>query len=319
MILHHFRLAGEDTMNEVTVLGLGSMGSTIAKLFIEQGRQVTVWNRSPQRADTLVQLGATLAENAEAAVRASRLLVMCVYDYAAADSILQTPGVASSMADRVLVQLTTGSPADARAMLLWATRHGADYLDGAIQAAPSQMGQPDTPVLLSGNEAIYRGVETLLKDLAGNVVYLGERIEAAATMDLATLSYVYGATAGFLHGARLAESQGLDVAQYGRIVNQISPSFGAFFQHEGAVIESGDFAITESPMRISIEATQRILRSSRDAGLNIEIPGLIASLFERADTAGLGDQELAALIKVLREDQEPSEMHHTRQSRASIN
>lgn len=54
-------------------------------------------------------------------------------------------------------------------------------------------------------------------------------------------------------------------------------------------------------MHISIEATQRILRSSRDAGLNIEIPALIANLFARADAAGLGDQEMAALIKVLRD------------------
>jgi 3-hydroxyisobutyrate dehydrogenase-like beta-hydroxyacid dehydrogenase len=131
-------------------------------------------------------------------------------------------------------------------------------------------------------------------------VYLGDSIEAAATMDLATLSYVYGAMTGFLHGARIAESEGLDVSQYGRIVNEISPSFGAFFQHEGSVIQSGDFTITESPLRISVEATQRILEASKAAGINTEFPAFVADLLKRADAAGLGDQELASLIKVLR-------------------
>ena len=46
---------------------------------------------------------------------------------------------------------------------------------------------------------------------------------------------------------RIAESVDISVATFGKIVEQISPTFGAFFKHEAAVIESGDFAITESP------------------------------------------------------------------------
>ena len=287
-------------MNEVTVIGLGAMGVTLARLLLRGGRRVTVWNRSADKAATLVTEGATLAPSAEAAIRSSRLVVMCVYDYAAARSIWALPGVAQAIDGRVLVHLSTGSPEDARNALAWATQHGARYLDGAIQAAPSQMGQDNTPLLLSGDAATHAEVADVLKVLAGNIVYLGEAIDAAATMDMATLSYVYGAFTGFVHGARLAESQGLDVARFGRIVHAISPSFGAFFQHEAAVIGSGDFRITESPLRISIEATQRILDTSRAAGINTEVPALFTDLLQRAGRAGLENEELAALIKVLR-------------------
>lgn len=287
-------------MNSVTVLGLGSMGFTIARLFLQRGRRVTVWNRSAAKADTLVASGATLAATAADAVRSSDLIVMCVYDYTAANDILQMPGVAQALAGKVLVQLTTGSPQEARDALAWASRQGAGYLDGAIQAAPSQMGQADTPVLLSGDPAVYASVQETLKDLAGNIAFLGKKIEAAATMDLATLSYVYGATAGFIHGALIAETQGLDVGVFGKLVADISPTFGSFFKHEGAVIQSGDFTISESPMRISIEATRRILQSSQASGINAEIPAFLDGLFQRAEKAGLADQELAALIKVVR-------------------
>jgi 3-hydroxyisobutyrate dehydrogenase-like beta-hydroxyacid dehydrogenase len=288
-------------MNEVTVIGLGSMGATIARLLIESGKRVTVWNRSPEKAEALTKRGAILASSVEAAIRASPVILMCVYDYKAANAILEAPGVAAALQNRILVQLTTGSPEDSRQALVQASRHGASYLDGAIQAAPSQMGQPDTPILLSGDQAAYGRVEPILKILAGNIVYLGDKIEAAATMDLATLSYVYGAFAGFLHGARIAESAGLDVSQFGKIVNSISPSFGAFFEHEGKVIASGDFTITESPLRISVEAVRRILLASQAAAINTAIPTLFVDLLDRADAAGLGNQELASLIKVLRE------------------
>ncbi|MDP9910734.1 3-hydroxyisobutyrate dehydrogenase-like beta-hydroxyacid dehydrogenase [Variovorax boronicumulans] len=285
---------------EVSVLGLGAMGVVIARLFLDQGYKVTLWNRTADKADALVARGAVLALSAAEALRASRMAVMCVYDYRAADAIFAMDGVAAAMDGRLLAQLTTGSPKDAREAEAWAHRHGAAYLEGAIQAAPDQMGRPDTPLLVSGAQAVFAEAEPLLKVLAGGIVYLGEKASAAAAMDLATLSSIYGTMLGFLHGARIAEHEGFDVAEYGRIVAGIMPTFAGFLQHEGAVIQSGDFAITQSPMRISVEATQRILQTAQEAGINTEFPAFAAGLFQRADAAGLGGEELAALIKLLR-------------------
>ncbi|WP_390342129.1 NAD(P)-dependent oxidoreductase [Variovorax boronicumulans] len=289
-----------NTNKEVSVLGLGAMGVVIARLFLDQGYKVTLWNRTADKADALVARGAVLARSAAEALRASRMAVMCVYDYRAADAIFAMDGVAAAMDGRLLAQLTTGSPKDAREAEAWAHRHGAAYLEGAIQAAPDQMGRPDTPLLVSGAQAVFAEAEPLLKVLAGGIVYLGEKASAAAAMDLATLSSIYGTMLGFLHGARIAEHEGFDVAEYGRIVAGIMPTFAGFLQHEGAVIQSGDFAITQSPMRISVEATQRILQTAQEAGINTEFPAFAAGLFQRADAARLGGEELAALIKLLR-------------------
>lgn len=288
-------------MHAVTVIGLGAMGAAIARLFLDNGRTVTVWNRTPEKAASLVAAGARLADSAADAVAAGDLVVMCVYDYAAVDAVLDMPGVSGAVAGKLLVQLTTGSPEDARNTADWARRHGARYLDGAIQAAPSQMGLADTPILISGDVAAFGQAQPLLRDLAGNYVLLGDRADAAAAMDLATLSYVYGAFIGFVQGAVIAESQGQDAARLGQLVADISPGLGAFFAHEGNVIRSGEFAISESPLRISVEATRRIDGFARRAGLYTGFSALAARLFEHADRAGLGNQEAAALIEVMRE------------------
>jgi 3-hydroxyisobutyrate dehydrogenase-like beta-hydroxyacid dehydrogenase len=162
------------------------------------------------------------------------------------------------------------------------------------------MGRADTPILISGDQGALTAWAPVLADLAGNYVNLGERIEAAATMDLATLSYVYGAFVGFVHGALIAEAEQLDVGRFGQLVSDISPTFGAFFAHEGRVIQSGSFAVTESPLRISVEATRRIHEFSDARGLDTEFPALVSRLLQRAHAAGLADEELAAVIKVMR-------------------
>ncbi|HZX77335.1 NAD(P)-dependent oxidoreductase [Lysobacter sp.] len=289
-----------DNTKHATVIGLGQMGSTLARLLLEAGYRVTVWNRTSTRADPLVALGAVLAPTPLAAVQASDVVIVCVHDYAAADAILRDAAIASAMRGKLLLQLTTGSPAEARASDAWMRANGGHYFDGAIQAAPSQMGRPDTPILLSGEGAMWREHEPLLRVFGGGLGYLGEDPGAAAAMDMATLSYIYGAMIGFLHGARIAESEGFGVDRYGELVAGIAPTFADFLKYEADVIHSGDFRVGESPLSISVEATARIAEAARQSGINGEFPRFVADLFRRAAEAGFADEEAAALIKVLR-------------------
>lgn len=291
----------KNVQGEATVIGLGMMGATLARLLLGNGYRITVWNRTSAKAESLVRDGAVLAPSVASAVGASPIVVVCVHDYKATNEILGTKEVASALAGRVLVQLTTGSPQEARDSEVWARERGADYLDGAIQAAPSQMGRPDTPILVSGAETAFRRSEPLLNIFGGNMTYLGEQVGSASTMDSATLSYIYGAMLGFIHGARIAESEGIRVDSYGSLVAGISPTFGEFLKHEGTVIQMGNYAVSESPLKISVEATERIAQQAREAGINSEFPTFASGLFKRAMAAGYGDEEAAALIKVLRE------------------
>lgn len=284
---------------KASVVGLGMMGGRLARLLLEAGWEVTVWNRSPAAAAKLVQAGARQAATPADAFAASPLSVMVVKDYEAANAILASAGVPPTLAGHTLVHLTTGSPQEALAMERLVNDGGGLYLDGAIQAAPEQMGMPDTPVFVSGARSALDSALPMMK-VFGDPMHLGERASLASAMDFATLSYVYGATLGFFHGARIVETEGLSVEEYGGLVNKIAPSFGEFLKHEGKVIQAGDYAISQSPLRISVDATRRIARHARDNGLHAAIPELSETLFREAEKAGYANEEAAAVMKVLR-------------------
>lgn len=287
-------------MSDVSVLGLGQMGKVVAGLLMDAGRSVTVWNRTESRMAELVARGAGAAADPADAVAASAVSLLVLLDDDATRSLLASQSVAEKLRDRIVVNLGTSRPEAAREFEAIISEGGGRLLDAAIQAAPSQMGAPSTPIIISGDSDALATAKPLLDVLAGNLVQLGDAIDAAAFMDLATLSYVYGSYADFLHGARMAESVAIDVSSYGRLVQQISPSFGEFFAHEGSVIQSGDYTATESPLRISVSAVRRILSSSRSLRITDALPALLNGWFEAAESRGLADEELAALIKVLR-------------------
>lgn len=286
--------------NEVTVIGLGQMGATLARLLLQNDYKLTVWNRSTSKADALVKEGAILAENIVSAIQASPIIIICVFDYTASKAILDKKGVTDVLAGRTILQLTTGSPEDATESEAWTHKFGAAYIDGAIQVAPEQMARPDTTIFVSGSQHAYHQTEEILRTFGGNIKYLGERISAASAMDLASLSYLYGSLLGFFHAASIGESEGFPVGLVGEIISEITPGFTEFIQYEAGVIQSGDFGVTQSPLSISVEATERILKASEQYKINAEVPKLAARFLGRANEAGYGNQELASLIKVFR-------------------
>jgi len=289
-----------ETIKNATVIGLGQMGITLARLLLKQNYDVTVWNRTKHKAEAIVKEGATFVADIAEAIKASNIIVICVFDYAATKDILFKKEVTTLLSGKTIIQLTTGSPDDARELEAWAHQHGARYMDGAIQVAPEQMARPDTTIFISGKQEAFSNSEPILKVFGGNIKYLGEKITAAAAMDLASLSYLYGSLLGFFHAVRISEAEGFPVDLLGIIIREVTPGFTEFIQYEAGVIQSGNFTITQSPLSISAEATERILRASKAYNINTEVAELSASFFKRAQVAGYEKEELASLIKIFR-------------------
>lgn len=189
----------------VTVLGLGAMGTALAQALLAGGHEVTVWNRTAARAEPLTAQGARAADTVEEAVTASPLVIVCVLDDAAVRATLEP--VAATLADRALVNLTNGTPEQARATAAWAAGHGAHYVDGGIMAIPPMIGHPGSTLLYSGASTAFEAHRVTLERF-GAATFLGTDPGVAALHDLALLSGMYGMLGGFLHAVAMVGTEG---------------------------------------------------------------------------------------------------------------
>lgn len=287
-------------MSNVSVIGLGSMGTAIARVLLQNGYRVTVWNRSSAKADPLIKEGAILAPSAASAISASHVSIICVSDYKTSYGILDTEEGKRALAGRILVQLSTGSPQQARDNEAWAREHDAEYLDGAIAASPPQMGKPDATIFTSGSIIAFQQSEPYLKCLAGNVPYLGEQVSAASSTELAFLSYLFGSYLGFFHAARILESDGLRVDAFGSMIAQVSQVVGDVIKYESEVIQTETYDNPQSSVNMCMTTVELLMEQAHEAGINNAFPVFAQGLFKKALDAGYGHEELGALIKVMR-------------------
>jgi 3-hydroxyisobutyrate dehydrogenase-like beta-hydroxyacid dehydrogenase len=287
-------------MSDVTVIGLGEMGAALCGAFLRGGHQVTIWNRTTAKAEQLIDQGAVLASSAAAAFAASPVIVICVSDYAATRAIVERENISEALAGRLLVQLSTGTPKEARDLAAWSQGQGAEYLDGGILAWPRHIGGPETLIYVSGARASFARHEAILKTLAGRLTYLGEAVSLSATMSAAILSYLAGRWIGVCHGALICEAEGLSVSSFGEALAALSPALAGDSRHMGEVIEGNRYGQPESTVKTAGNDIARLVRHAGDANISAEWPAFAASLFRRAIDAGHGAEEHAALIKVLR-------------------
>jgi 3-hydroxyisobutyrate dehydrogenase-like beta-hydroxyacid dehydrogenase len=153
---------------------------------------------------------------------------------------------------------------------------------------------------VSGSEDFMKKYPAFLTLFGGNIKYLGRNARLASALDMASLSWLYGAYIGLIYGAALCQAAGLELPLYSSTISDITPGFTDFFKHQINRIDTGNFAISQSPLSISVGATQRIFEVAGEYQLNTEFPGIIAKLLKQADKMGLSGKELASVIAVVR-------------------
>ena len=131
-------------MSDISALGLGLMGSALARSLVGGGNSVTVWNRSPARMQPLVDMGAAPAASVAAAVEASPVVLVNIDDYPATRALFEAADVVENLSGRVVVQLSTAlappplgpSGVAVTALLLFlAAAWGAMRVDRSIEMA----------------------------------------------------------------------------------------------------------------------------------------------------------------------------------------
>ncbi len=286
-------------MSEVSMIGLGAMGTALARALLSAEHSVTVWNRSPEKLAPLEALGASAAASVADAIQSSPVILVCIDNYAATNKLLGADDVVSHISGRTVIQLSTGTPKEARDSEDWLRRCGGDYLDGAIMEYPKSIGAADAMILIAGSEAVFERHRSMLECLGGDLRYLGENIAAPAALDLASLSYSLGKYVGFAHAARLCESERVGADQFALMF-----PVGDRARELAEIVHAGAYELSSlydgASIRVWEGVAQRLQAQALDAEINSEIPDFISGIFKRAVAAGHGEEDLAALIKVLR-------------------
>lgn len=228
-------------------------------------------------------------------------MVVCVSDYGTVRELLNPMG--DALSGRTLVNLTSGTPQEARDTAAWAAQRAIDYLDGAIMAIPPAIGQPETLLFYGGSQAAFDAHEPVLRALGGgNATYLGPDTGVALLYDLGLLAILWTTTAGYLHALALVGTAGIAPSDFLPFATAWPEHvLGPDLADTAAEVAAGEYETDVSSLDVNKAAMAHLVQASQAAGVSVDVITPIQALLDRKVEAGHGAQSLASLIDLLKQ------------------
>lgn len=290
------------TRASITVIGLGPMGQAMIRTLLTAGHPVTVWNRTPSRADEVIADGAVLAPTPGAAVEASELVLLSLTDYQAMYDVLGD--ATDALAGRTIVNLSSDTPDRTREAAAWAAEHGASFLTGGVMTPAPMVGTEAAYVYYSGPEDVLDRHRQALARI-GDPRYLGEDPGLAQLMYQAQLDVFLTTLSSLMHATALLGSAGFAAAdampELLETVAGVPEMLAVGDEKPGAAIDAGDHPGDLSTATMMGATADHIVAASEAAGIDLALPRAVQGHYCRVVADGRGGDNWTRIIDGIRD------------------
>lgn len=287
-----------DSIRDISVIGLGAMGTGIARTFLNRGFRVSVWNRSRAKVDALVSEGAIPCDSPADALDANTHVVVCLSDYAVWQSIIEEHSLASHFDGTCIIQLTTGTIEDVQGHAIQVHNHGGRIAEGAIMCYPRHLGTDDASLLLSGASPVLEECDSLLRVLDSNWTNLGEDINRPSVLSRALMSGITAAMMGTVNGAAICRAGGVPLDVFLKFDERSNGIIIAEKKRLVEAIRDDRTQENEASIKAWREGNQALISVANSLGTNLMLQDALQAVFQEGRRQGLDDHDLSALVDV---------------------
>ncbi|MDZ4686849.1 MAG: NAD(P)-dependent oxidoreductase [Planctomycetaceae bacterium] len=285
----------------VGLIGVGLVGTALAERFLAAGWSVIGYDTVEQQLNNLRNLGGDVAASATDVFAAADVIVLSLPTSVIATQVMEA--VTGPLAGKLVIDTTTGEPAEMAALGDRLAGRGARYLDATIAGSSAQVRAGDVIVTVGGDADTVAACTELLRSFAARVFHVGG-CGAGAQMKL-VVNLVLGLNRAVLaEGLCFAARTGVD-PQLALDVLRAGPTYSRVMDTKGAKMLGGDFA-PQARLAQHLKDVRLILATGAAAGATLPLSSLHARLLDELDHAGYGDLDNSAIIKAFQDDRTPS-------------
>ena len=283
-------------MAKIAVLGQGLMGAAVARKLLQSGLEIIVWNRTAQKCEPLIALGASVASSARSAIESAETVILLTANCTDIGSYLEEPERA--LAGRDVINFVTASPAQARVLETFVLNSGARIINGVIQGFPSDIGKSTTVIAVGGDEDLWKRHESLLRLLAGSAQYVGASVALPSVLDAAVMGgFLIGAMSGFLEAVSYALKDGADLECLTPVFQSAISRIPARAEQLLRDIAETRFVSADATLEIYLRSMALYGQAFTDARASNHLIRANIQRIEDAIAAGDGQSSFAALIR----------------------
>jgi 3-hydroxyisobutyrate dehydrogenase-like beta-hydroxyacid dehydrogenase len=292
-----------NTPSKIGVVGLGLVGTAIAKRLSSAGYTPIGFDIRPEARKAFASLGFEVTPSLVDMGKSVDCVVLAVYETKDVVSVTESAdGLLSSGSEcmvRTLIDCSTGEAEALQGLALRLSARGIDFIEAPLSGSSQQIENGEATMLLGGEEAAIERCSKLLNAISTRRIHVGAA-GMGANAKLAT-NLVLGLNRAVLaEGMVFAQKLGIDAAAFLELVLQTPARSGAA-EAKGQMMVDGNFA-PQSRIRQHLKDVDLMIAAAGQAGQRLPLSETHAALMRAAVAAGDGDLDNAAIIKQIRRE-----------------
>jgi len=279
----------------VAIAGLGNMGMPIAERVLAAGHSLTVYNRNPAKAASLVEKGAKAVASCRDLLGRNDVCMTVVADDHALEAVTLGPNgiLAGARPGAVLIDMSTVSVAASSSVAAAAAAAEVGYLRAPVSGNPAVVRAGNLTIIVSGASESVERVEPLLRSIGPNVYYVGSA-EEARVVKLA-LQVMIGGTAELLSEALILGEAG-GVSRQKLLEVMANSAVGSpFVKYKTGPLLEDDYSATFTTAMMKKDVGL-VLSFAGQLGVPLPITAVLEGLLDDAIEAGYAGLDFMALF-----------------------
>jgi 3-hydroxyisobutyrate dehydrogenase-like beta-hydroxyacid dehydrogenase len=284
-------------MTKIGFLGLGLMGSPMAARLLEAGNDVTVWNRSAEKMQPLVERGASPASSPAEATFGTDVVITMLANPQALESVLfGEHGVGSALhTGQVLIDMSTVGP-DVIDEIAGRLPDGVELVDAPVRGSVPEATEGRLSIFVGATDESFSKVTGLLGTM-GIVRHMGPTGSGAA-MKLVVNSTLGAAIAGVGEALALGDVLGLERGLLFDVLEETP--LGAVARGKRANVESGRY-LPNFKLALALKDLGLVTDAAAQRGRELKVAAASRAWFQEAFDAGAGDLDYSAVVATILE------------------
>jgi 3-hydroxyisobutyrate dehydrogenase len=288
-------------MMNIAFLGTGIMGAPMARNLARAGHDVTVWNRTAEKARPLAEDGAHVAQDPAAAVAEAEVVVTMLTDADAVESVMREAAPAAP-AGAVWWQASTVGIEGTERLVALAAGHGLSYVDGPVLGTKGPAEQGTLVVLASGDPEAVERCAPLFDAVGSKTIRLGEA-GAGTRFKLVMNHWVLAVADAIAETIAFAEGLGLDPSLFLEAIKGGTLDIG-YAHLKGPGMITGDLPVA-FPLKHALKDANLILEAAERHHLDLALARAVRDRFARAADQGLADKDMGMVVAASRPTSPP--------------
>jgi 3-hydroxyisobutyrate dehydrogenase len=282
--------------NKIGFIGLGNMGNPMVKNLVKAGFEVTVYNRTKEKALALqAETQVNVADKPQDLVASADVIISMLSNDAAVKEVYTgADGIFGTGATKplILIDMSTVDPETTKALAAMAADHGMEYLDAPVSGSVKPATEGQLVIMVGGNESAFKQVEPVFAALGKSATLLGES-GSGNIAKLAINLFLAITIQGLSEAVLLASNNGIQPEALLPLINASAVGSGITKIKTDNIIQDNYHAA------FALKLLRKDLGLAEQIGMQSPAGVAVAQSFQQAMEMGFGEDDMVAIYKHL--------------------